>query len=254
MRCPFCLESVDDEAVVCKACRRDISIPKPLMEAKRALEAKVETLEVENAELKRRMARNTASAGAILQRFVFNAAIYILPPIALFVVARYLLLFKFDADLVWLRVVTTVTSIIAGYLFQDREQPHWLVTVCSAAAIAVGSVLAMGLGDYAARGASILPSNDVERLQSIEFVGNIAFAFVLGALLAIGMRPVRLSGDTLAAGFVGFLAIVIARNLPARKEKPLHQRVRHLERVIAFSVSVLAFSGSLYSGFSRFLK
>jgi hypothetical protein len=224
------------------------------MEAKHALESKVEALEMENAELKRRLARQTASAGAIVQRLVFNSAIYILLPIALFVLARYLLIVKLEADLFWLRVVTTVTSILAGYLFQDREQPHWLTTVSCAVVIAVGSVLAMGLSEYVANGASILPSNAGERAQNAEVIGNIALAFVLGSLLAIGMKPVRLSGDYLAAGFVGFLAVVIARNLPARNEQPMHKRVRHLERVITFSVSLLAFSGSIYSGFSRFLK
>ena len=254
MKCPFCTEPVEDEAVVCKTCRRDITIPKPVMEANRALETKVAALEAEVAELRARLAWYRDSVRASTGHLARLVLLYVVPPVALFIVARYVLLIRFDFDVFALRIVTTVVSIVAGLLFQLRERPSLSTVPVFALLVAIASVLGMATVDHLASGDSILPANRFEWIQNGEFVGNIFFAFVMGGVLAIAIKPVRLPKNAHAAGIVGYLALFLAYNLPVRKDQPLDQRVRHFEKVIAFSVSAIAFSGSIYSGFSRWIN
>jgi hypothetical protein len=48
VHCPFCLEEVKTDALVCRTCARDIAVPKPLMEANARLTARVAELEAES--------------------------------------------------------------------------------------------------------------------------------------------------------------------------------------------------------------
>jgi hypothetical protein len=253
MKCPFCSESVDDEAVVCRTCLRDISIPKPVMEANRLLESKVAALEAELADVKAQLTRHRAGAGEVVAAQLRRLGLYVLPAVVLFVIARYLLIFRFDATLFSLRIVTTVVSVAAGCLLQAHERPHWLSTASLAIVTAVGSVLGMGLLDHLTMGDSILPSDRFEWIQNSEFVGNIAFAFVVGALIEIGARPVHRAGDHRLSSFGGALAVFLAYNLPFWKDQHIDRRIRGYEKFIAFSLSALAFYGSVYTGFSRWL-
>ena len=64
MKCPYCLSLVEDEAVVCKVCTRDLYLFKPMLEKIRTLEEKVKTQQSQDellhriAELEAKLARN----------------------------------------------------------------------------------------------------------------------------------------------------------------------------------------------------
>jgi hypothetical protein len=60
MQCPFCAETIKDEAIFCIHCRHDISIPKPLSEQNKALFRANEGLKQLVAELRTEVMRMRA--------------------------------------------------------------------------------------------------------------------------------------------------------------------------------------------------
>lgn len=57
MRCPFCIEEMDEQALVCPTCNRDVAIPPSLRAEHEQLLKKRDQLRAELAEARARLAR-----------------------------------------------------------------------------------------------------------------------------------------------------------------------------------------------------
>lgn len=55
MLCPFCCEANNEQAVVCRACHRDIAIPAPLKAEHRELSLKRDLLRAELSDAKAKL-------------------------------------------------------------------------------------------------------------------------------------------------------------------------------------------------------
>lgn len=55
MRCPFCYEEIGEQAIVCRACQRDIVIPSSLKAEHRELSLKRDLLRAELEDAKARL-------------------------------------------------------------------------------------------------------------------------------------------------------------------------------------------------------
>ena len=87
MECPFCAETIKDEAVVCKNCSRDLRIVLPVI-------AEIQQTVLELDRLQRQLDRVNPSLAMFDRpaRFLFlNGGIYVLLPSLLLLAAHYLI-------------------------------------------------------------------------------------------------------------------------------------------------------------------
>lgn len=254
MDCPFCAEEIKDDAIVCKHCRRDISVPKPVLDQNRNLAGQVAALEQEVAELRHLLAhRPTAPAAPASPPGVPEYAIgYVLAPLALLVAAHYLMIMKFDVNPIYLRVASMLIPLPFGYVAMRRSAPAWPILALLAAVTGFASVMAMSAVVGVIDGVPILPATPFEWRETIEYMLSITLAYVLGGLIAQRIRI-----GSAAPGKrrpAGRLATQLAAHVGGAKAgKPLEGKIEWIEKMLNSSLAISAAVGSIYTGLKAFL-
>ena len=199
MKCPYCLSLVEDEAVVCKVCTRDLYLFKPLTEKIRQLEEQIhaqqalEQLQARIRELEALLQQAHESMHAQsegLARQLFNIAQFIFIPLALLLMGHALVTVVYDLPLVYLRLISMALPLPFGYwLFRQRRRallPWFLGVVGLAAAAGVGMSAITAWVDHT----PVMPQSLLEWKEFIEYAASISFSFLTGMLLG-GMAYVR---------------------------------------------------------------
>ena len=162
MNCPYCEEPVNHGATVCKTCRRDISLVLSLRDAKLVLEERVKELETELDELRERGPAVPAVEEAPARPGMIDlAVVYLVVPTVLLVGAHYLLVIKFDTNLVWLRTASIALPAVFGLMLERKLHPRWFVTLAYGVAVAFVSVFGMSTMVHFTDGDAILPDSRV---------------------------------------------------------------------------------------------
>src|SRR6266403_3586729 len=110
MECPFCAETIKDEAVVCKHCNRDLRVALPVI-------AEIQETVLELDRLQRQLDQVNTSLALYDRpaRFLFlNGGIYVLIPALMLLVAHYLVIMKFDAPQLYLRIASFIIPLPFG--------------------------------------------------------------------------------------------------------------------------------------------
>ena len=92
MECPFCAETIKDEATVCKHCSRDLRVVIPVIH-------EIQQVVAELDRLQRRLDHVNTSLALFDRplRFLFlNGGVYVVLPALLLLGAHYLVIMKFD--------------------------------------------------------------------------------------------------------------------------------------------------------------
>ena len=122
MQCPYCTSDINDAAVVCPVCTRDLYLIKPLLDKIAGLEEKIEqsaalsapALEARVAELEAEIAdlRNNRAVAAEMKRlqkpFWLGATIAFAVGLVLLLIAHGLIVMIYDLKPILLRVASTI--------------------------------------------------------------------------------------------------------------------------------------------------
>jgi hypothetical protein len=248
VNCPFCLEDVKPGAVVCRWCTRDITLPKPLMEANERLAARVAELEAELADAKAVMpsAPKTVEAPPAPPPFSFVHAFvfYVVLPVLLLVAIHYVLVIRLDAKLIWLRAASIVLPAAFGFRFELAWRPRRAVMFAVALSVAAAAVLGMSWVVHLVDGDAIMPASAVVWRETLEYIASIALAYMVGSLLCAALRPLHSQRQTLVDRF----AKMIALGEGGLAGKPLEARIERLVKLMKLGISAATAGAAIYTG------
>ena len=110
MECPFCAETIKEEALVCRHCSRDLRIVRPVVIEVQQLVTELDKLQFELDRINTKLAFFDSPVHFVLR----NAALYILAPLLLLLAAHVIVTILLDVAPVYLRVASVIIPIPFG--------------------------------------------------------------------------------------------------------------------------------------------
>jgi hypothetical protein len=248
MECPFCAETIKDEAIVCKHCSRELRVVRPVIH-------EVQEIVTEIDRLRRELGRVNARLERIrhpVRYFAGHTIGYVLIPIVLLLAAHILVTIVFDASPIYLRLASVIIPVPFGLVLYTREKVGFGGAVVLGALTAILAVISMltvtGFNDNV----PIIPGPWIEWREVIEYSTSIALALVTGN--GIGFLVFDILPKTMAqGGKPNALAYSIARLLGQHVgEEQLRRRARIIQDLLVTAgplagVAATA-AGSVYAG------
>jgi hypothetical protein len=248
MECPFCAETIKDEAIVCKHCSRDLRVVRPVIHEVQEIVAEMDRLRRELGRINARLERIKYP----VHYFVAHTIGYVLVPIVLLLTAHILVTIVFDANPLYLRLASVIIPIPFGLVLYARQNAGFRGAILLGALTAILAVISMltvtGFNDNV----PIVPGPWIEWREVIEYSASITLALVTGNI--IGFLILDVLPKTMAqGGKPNALAYSIARLLGQHVgEEQLRRRARIIQDLLV-TVGPLAgvaatAAGSVYAG------
>lgn len=188
MNCPFCAEEIKAEAVVCKHCRRDLSIARPVLLELQAqyqhILALREEVQALRGLLESRPEPSPISARPISIRLsgASGVAIGLVSALLLLLVAHYIIVWKLDLDRRWLLGATVLVPYLVAVCTKPVTRVAIPILIALSLALGIICVAAMSLVTAWGDIRMALPSDRAERISDLGWVLSVALSFITGAL------------------------------------------------------------------------
>ncbi len=248
MECPFCAETIKDEAIICKHCSRDLRVALPVI-------TEIQETVVELDRLQRQLDRVNASLAMFDRpiRFLFlNGGIYVLLPSLLLLAAHFLITVTLNVSPLYLRIASVIIPLPFGMaafaVSKIGYRGAFGLGVLTAAVSVTGMLAVVAYID----GASIIPETLREWRETLEYGLSIALAFLTGNIL-ITLVLFILPSTIASSGKPNAGAYRMARLLGQHVgQETLRRRARRIQDLMQtagpLAGVVATAAGSVYTG------
>jgi hypothetical protein len=181
MECPFCAETIKDEALACKHCSRDLRVVRPVLLEIQQLVTELDGL---RHDLDRTSARLQRTKYPV-RYFAFLILFYVITPAALLVVAHILVTIVLNVSPLPLRLASVIIPVLFGFATYPIQKIGFRGALALGVATAALSVMSMltvtGINDNV----PILPASGEEWREVFEYGASIALALASGNILGL---------------------------------------------------------------------
>lgn len=251
MQCPYCISSVDEDALACPYCARDLHLVKHLLERIEDLERRLEEAGVsyggglDAGEPPGTQMEIEDDWQAPLPRYATSLLLTLLPALALLVAAHGILLFLFDINPLYLRITSVLIPMPFGFaLFRKAPGRLWL-SALAGFAMACGAVWGMLTVTAVIDQVPVLPQDAREAREVLEYSTSIGLAFLTGLVLSLAVYRQK-SGPQKAGLLVKLLALLFAKD--TKGQTGVERMHKQLQPIISILTPVVTALASLYAG------
>jgi hypothetical protein len=248
MECPFCAEIMQNEAIVCKHCSRDLRVVRPVI-------LEIQEIVGELDKFRRELKDVTVKLNRLrhpIRYYITCAVAYVLIPTVLLVTAHVVVTIVLNVTPLILRLASLIIPLPFGLALNAISRIQFrgaLVIGMLAASFSVLCMLAVtGVND----GVPILPGSWVEWREVLEYIMSIVLAFGTGNILGFLILQALPTAMT-RGGKPNAIAHKIARVYYSHVgDEQLGRRARFIQGLIRTAIPlagvVVTATGSVYAG------